>query len=187
MKTDTLPTRDRLIRAAADLFRRRGYHGVGMAELLEAAQAPKGSLYHHFPNGKSDLALAAASWASDGMTAVIDASFAEATDFSDGVRTLCHKVAKFFDLSGQAEGCPITATLLDGPENAEFRQHAAGLMANWVDTTTAHGVRLGLSEAEARSASEHMLLLLQGGWTVARSQANSDVLRSLPDRLTLPH
>ena len=44
-----MPTKDRLIRAAADLFRTRGYHGVGVADVLAAAHAPKGSLYHHFP------------------------------------------------------------------------------------------------------------------------------------------
>ncbi|MEC7259688.1 MAG: helix-turn-helix domain-containing protein, partial [Pseudomonadota bacterium] len=60
-------TKDRLIHAASDLFRRRGYAGVGIAEILNAAGAPKGSLYHHFPNGKADLALATADWASDGM------------------------------------------------------------------------------------------------------------------------
>ena len=60
--TDTArPTKDRLILAAATLFRTRGYHGVGLADVLAEAKAPKGSLYHHFPNGKSDLALAAAS------------------------------------------------------------------------------------------------------------------------------
>lgn len=48
----------RLIRVAAELFRKRGYHGVGLSELLTAAKAPKGSLCHHFPDGKSDLAPA---------------------------------------------------------------------------------------------------------------------------------
>ena len=64
MTNAPLPTKDRLIHAAATLFRTRGYHGVGLADVLADAKAPKGSLYHHFPNGKSDLALAAATWAS---------------------------------------------------------------------------------------------------------------------------
>ncbi|MFY8043743.1 MAG: TetR/AcrR family transcriptional regulator, partial [Rhodoferax sp.] len=38
---------------------RKGYHGVGLTELLSAAQAPKGVLYHHFPGGKAELAVAA--------------------------------------------------------------------------------------------------------------------------------
>ena len=33
-------------------LRRKGYHGVGLNELLADANAPKGVLYHHFPGGK---------------------------------------------------------------------------------------------------------------------------------------
>jgi TetR/AcrR family transcriptional repressor of lmrAB and yxaGH operons len=52
-------TRVRLIAQAVRLFQARGYHGVGVAEILAAAEAPKGSLYHHFPSGKAELAAAA--------------------------------------------------------------------------------------------------------------------------------
>ncbi|MCC6132310.1 MAG: TetR/AcrR family transcriptional regulator, partial [Acidobacteria bacterium] len=34
-------TRDRLIAAMSDALQRRGYHGVGLSELLVEAQAPK--------------------------------------------------------------------------------------------------------------------------------------------------
>ena len=44
--------RSRLIRVASALFRQRGYDGVGLTEILEASGAPKGSFYHHFPEGK---------------------------------------------------------------------------------------------------------------------------------------
>ena len=50
---------DRLIAAMLNALRRKGYHGVGLSELLTEAGAPKGVLYHHFPGGKSELAIAA--------------------------------------------------------------------------------------------------------------------------------
>jgi TetR/AcrR family transcriptional repressor of lmrAB and yxaGH operons len=52
-------TRTRLIAAMADALQRRGLHGVGLNEILSDAQAPKGVLYHHFPGGKTELAIAA--------------------------------------------------------------------------------------------------------------------------------
>ncbi|MGD9864998.1 MAG: TetR family transcriptional regulator, partial [Pseudodonghicola sp.] len=61
---DDSSSRDRLIRAASGLFRRRGYAGVGVSEILTVAELPKGSLYHHFPGGKRELAEAATLWAS---------------------------------------------------------------------------------------------------------------------------
>ena len=56
---ETTPTRTRLITAMADALQRRGLHGVGLNEILRDAQAPKGVLYHHFPGGKTELAVAA--------------------------------------------------------------------------------------------------------------------------------
>lgn len=40
------------------LFRQRGFHGVAVSEVLVLAGAPKGCLYHHFPGGKEQMAVA---------------------------------------------------------------------------------------------------------------------------------
>ena len=51
--------RQAIVGAAARLFRRRGYAGVGINEIVEASGAPKGSVYHYFP-AKEDLFIAVA-------------------------------------------------------------------------------------------------------------------------------
>lgn len=181
MDTSALPTKDRLIRAAAQLFRSHGYHGVGLNDLLAEATAPKGSLYHHFPNGKADLALAAATWASDEMLRVIAASFAGAKTFEDGATTLCFKLAKLFDLTGQQDGCPVGSTLFEGPGNAEFLRHAERCYEGWIEEVQDHANRFGLQEADARRRAEHVFLLIQGGWQLARARKSSEVLRGLPE------
>ncbi|MEX0283257.1 MAG: TetR/AcrR family transcriptional regulator [Paracoccaceae bacterium] len=180
-----LSTKDRLIRVAAELFRTRGYHGVGLSELLSAAKAPKGSLYHHFPAGKSDLAVAAADWASDGMLRIIAESFEPAEDFRAGATTLCYKLAKLFDLSGKWDGCPISATLFEGPENEQFLRHARHLFEGWIGEVAHHGERFGYSGEDARTQSEHLFMLFQGGWQLARARHDSDVIRHLPRHLAL--
>lgn len=65
-------TRDRLIAAAVTLFQARGYHGVGLSEILAGAKAPKGSLYHHFPGGKAELAEAAIGWLQNEIVGFLD-------------------------------------------------------------------------------------------------------------------
>ena len=52
----TSDTRTRILDTTADLFRRHGYTGTGMKQIVQAANAPFGSLYHHFPGGKEQLA-----------------------------------------------------------------------------------------------------------------------------------
>jgi AcrR family transcriptional regulator len=50
--------RAELIELACRLFRERGYHGVGMRAIAEAADMQAASLYHHFTN-KEELLLEA--------------------------------------------------------------------------------------------------------------------------------
>ncbi|MEL6618076.1 MAG: TetR/AcrR family transcriptional regulator [Pseudomonadota bacterium] len=178
METKALPTKDRLILSAATLFRTRGYHGVGLADLLAEAKAPKGSLYHHFPNGKSDLAMAAATWASDEMLRLIATSFDGADTFRDGATTLCYKLAKLFDITGW-DTCPIAATLFEGPDNQQFRSHASHIYEGWIAEVRDHAERLGLNETEAKAKSEHLFMLIQGGWTLARARRDSEVIREM--------
>ena len=180
--TRPLPTKDRLIQTAAHMFRRYGYNGVGLSDLLEAAKAPKGSLYHHFPNGKSDLAVAAATWASDGMLRTMAASFDTAESFEDGFTTLCHKLAKLFDLSGQSDGCPVSGALFDGPENESFRLATGHIFEGWITEAEHYATRLGDTPEDARRKAELFFMLIQGGWTLARARGDSDVLRHLPQR-----
>ena len=68
-----IDTRSRILRAALRLFRRHGYHGVGINDILAEAQAPKGSMYHHFPAGKEEIAAAVVALITDGLLLMIDA------------------------------------------------------------------------------------------------------------------
>ena len=54
---EELTTRDRIVNAATILFQIKGYHATGLNEILRKSNAPKGSLYYYFPNGKEQLAL----------------------------------------------------------------------------------------------------------------------------------
>ena len=51
-------TRDRLLRAAADVFARRGYDGTRVADIAAAAGMSNGALYAHF-GSKAELLVAA--------------------------------------------------------------------------------------------------------------------------------
>ncbi len=41
-------SRERLIAAGTELFGKKGFHGCGLTEILQHADVPKGSFYHHF-------------------------------------------------------------------------------------------------------------------------------------------
>ena len=51
-------SRTALLDSAALPFRRQGYAATGVNQILESANVKAGSLYHHFPDGKQELAAA---------------------------------------------------------------------------------------------------------------------------------
>ena len=52
-----------MIRSAALLFRENGYSGTGFRDVIAHSGAPRGSIYHHFPDGKEQLAADTVEWA----------------------------------------------------------------------------------------------------------------------------
>ncbi len=64
-------TRDRMVLAAAGLFRDQGYDGTGFRDVVQAAGTSQGVIYHHFPGGKTELgiavALAVGQWVAAGV------------------------------------------------------------------------------------------------------------------------
>jgi len=183
MDLSKLSAKERIVLVSAERFRSKGYHGVGLSEILEAAGVPKGSLYHHFPNGKSDVALAAADLASREMLRIIDEAFDQATSARDGVTTLCFKLAKLFDLLDHKDGCPVSNVLFDAPDNMVFRNKAKEIFEAWIISLARHAKRLGESSEAATDLAEMTLMALEGAWILARARESSDLLRVLPQRL----
>ena len=179
-------TRDRLVIAATRLFRQRGYDGTGLAEILTEAGVPKGSLYHHFPDGKADLACAAADWTASEIIRVIDDSFRTAPDWRHGVTTFCYKMAKLFDILNSADACPIFGLLFEGPDHERFRVQAEQSFDRIIAAAAHYGETLGLSPEAAHDDAETFIIGFQGSWTLARTRRKSDVLRGLPKRLCGP-
>lgn len=53
-----LDKRDLILAKGAEVMTRRGYHGAGVQEIVQAAGVPKGSFYHYFAS-KEEFALQA--------------------------------------------------------------------------------------------------------------------------------
>ncbi len=175
----TLSSREKLAWTAAKLFQERGFHGVGLTEILKQSGLPKGSLYHHFPHGKTDLALEAAALAHREMTRIIDDAFRDAETYQTGATTLFHKLAKLFEIMGKHTGCPISEILFGGPDKEMFRKKSAEYFESWTSQLASHAERLGETPSEARSHAERLFVSLQGGWTLARAKQDGSVIRNL--------
>ena len=47
--------REQILQTTCDLMEKQGYHGTGLNEIVKESGAPKGSLYHYFPEGKEQI------------------------------------------------------------------------------------------------------------------------------------
>lgn len=103
-----------MIETTALLLQTHGYHGTGLAQILSAASAPRGSLYFHFPGGKEQLALEALKASHEDIVGRLRAAFdAEGDDFRAGLRRFAGELAAQLEDSDYARGCPIATVVLE--------------------------------------------------------------------------
>ncbi|HXH56644.1 TetR/AcrR family transcriptional regulator [Iamia sp.] len=134
----TSTSRDQFIDGAARLFRQRGYNGTGLKDITAESGAPWGSLYHHFPGGKSQLGAEAIRHSGDGYRRLIAKVFADADEPTEAVLRFFSLAAEALEASDFADGCPIATTALDtASTNPDVRDACAGVFQDWLDDISA--------------------------------------------------
>jgi len=177
--TASLPaTRDRLIAAMQDALRHKGYHGIGLRELLAKAQAPKGVLYHHFPGGKAELAEAAIHAVIAQLIAGLDRLFAKTGDPAQALQAWMGGAQKILASSGFASGCPLATIALEStPQDTAVRAALAAGFASIRQrlATALHGA--GVEETRARNLSALIVSAYEGALVQARVAGNVEAMR----------
>ena len=105
--------RQPIVNTALTLFRRQGYSRTGLNEIVDVSGAPKGSLYHYFPLGKSSIAVAAVTEAGRRIAATLTKLAGECRSTGELVRRHAELLAGWMRASGFRDGCPITTVLLE--------------------------------------------------------------------------
>src|SRR3954451_12384798 len=127
-----IPTRERILYATAELFRRQGYAGTGLKQVVAGAGAPFGSLYHHFPGGKQQLGeeviRAGGAFFQALVTAVYDA---EATP-EGSRREVFAGAAETLTATDFQDACPIATVALEVASTDEvLRRATAEVFEAW--------------------------------------------------------
>ena len=130
--TKTVPTRERLILAAMDLFHRRGYEATGLKDILRRAKANSGSLYYCF-KCKEELLLAVLEKYLDLLhPTVIQPAFSKTDDPIQRVFAVLHGYRQMLISAKFKLGCPIGNLALEVGESSPIvREKIALNFANW--------------------------------------------------------
>lgn len=177
--TDERPTtRDRLIGAAARLFQERGYAATGLNEILEAAAAPKGSLYHHFPDGKEGLAIAAAERAGAYFLRSIEQDAQAGADGADMITRFAARLAGWLEQSGFRLGCPLATLTLEQAATSERLAGAlARVFAAWQAALAARLEADGMERERSAELAHLALCAIEGALILARARRDSAPVR----------
>ena len=163
--------RERMVVSAALLIRERGAHATAISDVLEHSGAPRGSAYHYFPGGRTQLLEEAVDYAGAYIAAKISAA-PNALDLLDGlVDDYRHQLIR----SDYRAGCPIVAVTVEAgdPDSTErstkLIERTAAVFEHW---THLIGQRL-VAEGVAASRAEELAMLvttsIEGAIVIARA------------------
>jgi TetR/AcrR family transcriptional regulator, lmrAB and yxaGH operons repressor len=174
------PDRSRaaLIDTAATLFRRQGYAATGLSQILDVARAKPGSLYHHFPQGKQQLAAAVVESAGSGIERLLRRFLASDTPVPDIVdRWIDLLVA---GLAGDhRDGCPIEPIATESVHaSGQVRDASARAFAGW---RAAIADRLRAEEwpsDQADATALAVIALIEGALILSRISGDAAALHA---------
>jgi AcrR family transcriptional regulator len=168
-----LDSRTRLLDATATLLADHGYHGTGMKDILSASGAVAGSLYHHFPGGKDQLAAAAVERAARAIGERMERALATRPP-GDAVEAFYAASAETLVASGFRYGCPVgtpaaEAAILGEPVAAAV----SGAFTGWEAAIGRGLCAHGWPEEEAARTASLLLALFEGALLVARAERST--------------
>jgi len=172
------PDRSRaaLVDSAATLFRRQGYAATGLNQILDEAGVKPGSLYHHFPRGKQQLAAQVVDTAGAGIEQLL-------RRFLSTGRSVADIVDRWIDLlvaglaGDQRDGCPIEPIATESVNaSPAVREASARAFKGWCASVDERLRSDGWSAAEAQQVAIAVISLIEGALILSRIAGDAAAL-----------
>ncbi len=163
-------TKDRIIDSSAELFRRQGYTGTGVKQIVAAANAPFGSVYHFFPGGKEQLGAETIRTSGRLYTQLFATIAMQAPDVLSAVGEFFSGAAETLVETDYADACPIATVALEVASTSEpLRKATAEVFDSWISGATEYFAAAGIARQTARELALTMLSLLEGAFIFCRA------------------
>jgi AcrR family transcriptional regulator len=174
MATDT---RERILDHSGELFRRQGYMGTGLKQILDDAGAPFGSLYHFFPEGKSELGAETIRRSGAIYGLLLGEFVGPEVELAKGVRDFFAAAAETLRETDYADACPIATVALEvSSADERLRLACADVFNAWIEGGTERMVVEGIPREAARRLVLEMLCALEGAFVLCRALRSTEPL-----------
>lgn len=167
------------------LLRRQGYAATGLAQIVREAGVTTGSLYHHFPGGKEDLAVAALTLSASVVTEHLQQALAPPAEPADAVARWLEAIADDLAVDPR-DGCPVAPVALEAVHSSErLRSAASEAFRTWAGKIADRLVLDGWTKARASSTAQAVLALVEGALLLSRTTGDREPLRDAAAHVAL--
>ncbi len=179
-------TRDRLLAATNELFRRQGFNGTSMSEITKASGSPTGSLYHFFPGGKDDLAEAVLAESGASYRALFELIADAAPDAATAVADFFEGAAVVLEETDFIDPCPIGTVAREVASTNERLRSDRRRCLRQLGGGRNRDVRAarGSPRTDAEELATTVVAALEGGFILARTRRDAEQLRIVGRRMT---
>lgn len=157
-----------MVASAALLIRERGAQATAIADVLEHSGAPRGSAYHYFPGGRTQLLCEAIDYTADYVAAKFEKA-ASGADLLDGMLSFYRKNLVETDYRA---GCPALAVAVEAGEPdspAPVLDRAAATFERWNGLIAQRFVADGMPAERAKDLAVFVTASLEGAIVLARA------------------
>lgn len=154
-----LASKDEIADRLFTVFRDRGFDGASLADLSRATGLGKSSLYHHFPEGKEQMAEAVLARA----TGLIDRAILEEARSKSPLKVKVRKIVAALEqiYSGGRTPC-VLGQLATAAIGSVARKHLQAAFAHWITALAELAQEAGMPASRARKFAEDWVASLQG-------------------------
>jgi AcrR family transcriptional regulator len=160
--------RDRMVASAALLIRERGAQSTAVADVLAHSAAPRGSAYHYFPGGRTQLVCEAVDYAAE----FVAARLAKADSSIGMLDGLVRFYRKNLIETDYRAGCPVLAVAIESGETDKANpavDRAAEAFARWNDLIAQRLIADGIAKNRAADLAVSVTAALEGAIVLARA------------------
>jgi len=152
--------------------------------LLVAAQTPKGVLYHHFPGGKSELAVKAIESVAEQIGGSLEKILQRSQDPVEAMTLWMGSAQRMLEKSNFHAGCPLATIALESTtDDAQIRgalNNAFALLRSKISQVLGS---LGMPDVSARATASLIVSAYEGALLQSRVAENVDVMRETSEAL----
>ena len=180
VKSVPRPDRSRaaLIDTAATLFRRQGYAATGLNQILDNAGVKAGSLYHHFPGGKQELAAAVVESVGAQIERVLRAALADDAPVASVVDRWLDMLAAGLAADCR-DGCPVEPIATESVHASDLvRRAAARTFDSWCAAIAERLWADGWADERARETALAVVSIIEGALVLSRTSGDVAALRA---------